>query len=254
MEIRFDQHVVLITGAGTGIGRAIALEFGRCGADVVVNYDKSREAAREVVREIGSMGQKSVALRADVSKKNGVESLIKRTLDEFNRIDILVNNAGNIIKRDRFMDISEQLWDRAAEVNLKSVFLCSQAVVPIMERGGGGRIINICSGVIHSGGAAQKAVHYAAAKAGIVSLTRGMAKELAAKNILVNGINPGIIATPLQEKFSTVELRESNKERIPLRREGLPEEVAAVVVFLASKYASYIVGEIIEVNGGLLMV
>lgn len=254
MEIRFDHKVVLITGASSGIGRAMALEFGRCGAHVAVNYLKSSEAAQHVVREIERGGQKAISIQADVSRKKDVESLIQAVLQDFERIDILINNAGSLIKRARFSEITEEVWDRAMEVNLKSVFLCSQAVVPIMEREGGGRIINICSGVMHSGGGAQRAIHYASAKAGIIALTRGMAKEFAGKNILVNGINPGIVTTPLQEEFSTVELRELSKERIPLKREGRPEEIAAVAIFLASEAASYIAGEVVEVNGGLLMV
>ena len=253
IEFRFDSKVVLVTGASSGIGRATALEFGKWGANVVVNYFKNGEAAQEVVQEIESQGKKAIAVQADVSKKNEVESLIKKSLQEFNRIDVLVNNAGNLIRRVKFMEISEELWDRAVEVNLKSVFLCSQAVVPFMEKQGGGYIINICSGVVHTGGG-YGAVHYAAAKGGVSTLTRGMAKELIGKNIRVNGINPGIIATPLQDTLTPLEIRESFRKKIPLKREGFPEEIAAVAVFLASPYASFIVGEMIEVNGGGIMV
>jgi 3-oxoacyl-[acyl-carrier protein] reductase len=252
MEFRFDNKVALVTGASSGIGRAIALEFGRCGGNVVVNYFKNGDAAQEVVKEIEYQGHRAIAIQGDVSKKNDVECLVKNSLQKFNRIDILVNNAGDLIERVGFMEISERLWDRAMDVNLKSVFLCSRAVVPIMERQGGGRIINICSGSIHTGGG-QGAVHYAAAKGGVRTLTRGMAKELVGKRILVNGINPGIVTTPLQDRYSTPEIRDAFRKRIPLGREASPEEIAAAAIFLASDQASYFVGEMIEINGGMIM-
>jgi 3-oxoacyl-[acyl-carrier protein] reductase len=253
MEILLTNQVTLVTGASHGIGRAIALECAKCGSHVVVNYLTDEEGALKVVKEIAAMGRESIAIRADVSKKNEVTSLIGKTYDEFNRIDVLVNNAGSLIKRASFMDISDELWDSAMEINLKSVFLCSQAVVPFMQRQGAGRIINIGSGTVHTGGG-PGALHYAAAKAGVRTLTRGMAKELVSSNILVNGINPGIIATPLQDRFTSPKLRESIKRGIPLQREGLPEEIAAAVAFLASKHSDYIVGEMIEINGGKHMV
>ena len=253
MEIRFDNQVVLVTGASSGIGRAMAIEFARCGAHVAVNFLRNKAAAREVAREIESMGKKCLTIQADVSQKGDVEFLIDETIHGLGKIEILINNTGNLIERAKFMEISEELWDQAMGINLKSVFLCSQAVVPNMERQGGGRIINICSGSLHTGGG-PGAIHYATAKGAVSTLTRGMAKELIGKNILVNGINPGIIETPLQDKFSTPEIRESFKRRIPLNREGSPEEIAAVAIFLASEHATYIVGEMIEVNGGMLMV
>jgi 3-oxoacyl-[acyl-carrier protein] reductase len=171
---------------------------------------------------------------------------------KFGRVDVLVNNAGSFVERRTFEEMTEDLWDRIMAVNLKSVYLVSQAVLPLMKRQGGGRIVNITSIAARNGGSADS-IAYSAAKGGVSTLTRGMAKSFAGDNILVNAVAPGRIDTPLHDVFTPDEKREQAAQGIPLKREGTPEEVAAAVVFLASPKASYLLGEVIEVNGGLLM-
>ncbi len=253
MEIQLDGKVAIVTGAGTGIGKAIALELGSSGAAVVVNYNRSAEAAREVVETIRSGGGKAEAVQADVTRKADVERLVQTTLELFDaRLDILVNNAGSLIERCTIADMREDLWDAVIELNLKSVFLCSQAVLPHMKSQGYGRIINIASIAGRNGGGLG-ATHYSAAKAGVIGFTKGLAKELAKTGITVNAVNPGVISTAYHDKFTAPEVRAKFAELIPMGREGRPDEVAGAVVFLASDYANYITGETIEVNGGLLM-
>ena len=172
--------------------------------------------------------------------------------DRHGRLDILVNNAGSLIERRTLAEMSEDLWERVMAVNLKSVYLCSQAVLPMMKRAGKGRIINMTSVAARNGGA-RGSVAYATAKGGVSTLTRAMAKELVSEGILVNGVAPGVITTPFHDRFTPPEMREGMTAAIPIGREGTPEEVAGAVVFLASPAADYLVGEIIEVNGGQLM-
>ncbi|MBA3792489.1 MAG: SDR family oxidoreductase, partial [Rubrobacter sp.] len=167
-------------------------------------------------------------------------------------LDILVNNAGSLLERRSLEEMTEDLWDRVMEVNLKSVYLCSQAVLPLMKRQGRGRIVNITSVAARNGGG-PGSVAYATAKGGVSTLTRAMAKELVADNILVNGVAPGVITTPFHDRFTPPDVREKMAGAIPIGREGTPEETAGAVVFLASSAADYLVGEIIEVNGGQLM-
>jgi 3-oxoacyl-[acyl-carrier protein] reductase len=253
MDIRFDGKVALVTGASTGIGAATAIEFGRSGASVIVNYNRSAEAANEVVETIVSKGGKAKAVQADVSRASEVNRLVKTTLEAYNdRIDILVNNAGSLIERCHFMQVSEKLWDECMQLNIKSVFLCSQVVIPIMKKHGFGRIINISSIAARNGGGSD-AMHYASAKAAVLTLTKGLAKDLAQTGITVNNVNPGVITTPFHDRFSPKELREKFKKNIPLNREGEAKEIAYTVLFLASEYTNFILGESIEVNGGQLM-
>jgi 3-oxoacyl-[acyl-carrier protein] reductase len=172
--------------------------------------------------------------------------------ERYGRLDVLVNNAGSLIERRKLEEMTEDLWDRVMDVNLKSVFLCSKAVLPAMKRQGRGRIINMTSVAARNGGGPGSAA-YATAKGGVSTLTRAMAKELVGEGILVNGVAPGIITTPFHERFTPPEMRERMTAGVPIGREGTPEEVAGAVVFLASPAADYLVGEIIEVNGGQLM-
>jgi len=253
MDIRFDNKNVIITGASTGIGRATAIEFARCGANVVVNYYHSQEAAKEVVDLIMSEGGKAIAIKADVSKSIEVENLVIQSMVFFSdRIDVLVNNAGGLLERKAIMEVKEELWDECFDLNVKSVFLCCQAVVPVMKKQGHGKIVNVSSIAARNGGGAG-ATHYSSSKSAVLTFTKGLAKELARTGITVNNVAPGVITTPFHDKFTSKEMRENFKNAIPVGREGTAQETAWSILFLASDFADYIVGETLEINGGLLM-
>lgn len=248
----FSGEVAWVTGSSTGIGRAIALGLAEAGCRVVVHYNSSEDEAREVVGEIESSGGEAMMLRGDVADSGDVGRMVREIKGRFGRLDILVNNAGTLIERRPFAEMTEDLWDRVMDVNLKSVYLVSQAALPLMKRQGKGRIINITSVAARNGGSTGSTA-YASAKAGVSTLTRSMAKELISDNILVNAVSPGVIDTLFHDRFSEPEARKKREKTIPIGREGRPEEVAGVVVFLASPAADYMVGEIVEVNGGQLM-
>jgi 3-oxoacyl-[acyl-carrier protein] reductase len=245
-------EVALVTGSSTGIGRAAAVALAEQGRRVVVHYNASEDEAKGVVEEIEASGGEAMLVGGDVSDAGEVGRMVGEIEEGYGRVDVLVNNAGSLIERRTLSEMTEDLWDRVMDVNLKSVFLCSRAVLPIMRRQGGGRIINMTSVAARNGGG-PGSVAYATAKGGVSTLTRAMAKELVSENILVNGVAPGVITTPFHDRFTPPEVRENLKSTIPIGREGTPEETAAVVAFLASPAADYLVGEIIEVNGGQLM-
>ena len=248
----FSEEVAWVTGSSTGIGRAAAVALAEQGCRVVVHYNRSEDEARKVVEEIGASGGEALLVGGDVSDAGNVKRMVGEIEDRFERLDILVNNAGSLIERRNFSEMTEDLWDRVMDVNLKSVYLCSHAVLPMMKRQRKGRIINMTSVAARTGGAPGAAA-YATAKAGVSNLTRAMAKELVGEGILVNGVAPGVITTPFHDRFTPPDVREKLNAALPIGREGTPEEVAGVVVFLASPWANYLVGEIIEVNGGQLM-
>jgi 3-oxoacyl-[acyl-carrier protein] reductase len=248
----FSGGAAWVTGSSTGIGRAVAEGLAREGCRVAVHYNSSEDEAREVVGRIEAFGGEAMLVRGDVSDAGEVKRMVDEVVDHFGRLDILVNNAGSLIERRTLEEMTEDLWDRVMAVNLKSVYLCSQAVVPVMKRQGGGKIINITSVAARNGGG-PGSVAYATAKGGVSTLTRAMAKELVSENILVNGVAPGVITTPFHDRFTPPDVRENLAQGIPIGREGTPEETAGAVDFLASSAANYLVGEIIEVNGGQLM-
>lgn len=250
-SLGFSGEVAWVTGSSTGIGRATALKLADMGCDVAVHYNRSEEEAKAVAERIRASGRNALLVRGDVADAGDVARMVGEIEERFGRLDILVNNAGSIVERATLEGTTEYLWDRTVEVNLKSVYLCSRAVLRLMKRQGKGRIINTSSIAARDGGGS---VAYAAAKGGVESLTRAMAKELAPEGILVNAVSPGRIDTPFHDRFSSPESRKEKEQAIPLRREGTPEEVGGVVTFLASPEANYVVGEIIEVNGGLLMI
>jgi 3-oxoacyl-[acyl-carrier protein] reductase len=252
MDIRFDDKSVLVTGASSGIGRATAVEFAKAGARVVVHYFESKNAAEEVVKNIKEGGGEATAIRADVSRKEDARSLVEETSRLYGSIHVLVNNAGSLIQRENLETMEESLWDRVMDVNLKSIFYVSQAVIPIMKSQKYGKIINLTSIAARMGGGVG-AGHYSAAKGAILTLTKNMAKELAPYHIYVNALSPGIIDTRFHERFTSRELFNKFKEQVVLKRAGTSEECAYPILFLASDYASYILGETIEVNGGQLM-
>ena len=248
----FSEEVAWVTGSSTGIGAASAVALARQGCRVAVHYNRSEDEAREVMEQITASGGDAMLVGGDVSDAGEVERMAREVEDRYGRLDVLVNNAGSLIERRSFSELTEDLWDRVISVNLKSVFLCSKAVLPMMKRQGSGRIINVTSVAARNGGGPGSAA-YASAKGGVSTLTRAMAKELVSDNILVNGVAPGVITTPFHDRFTPPDVRENMAAAIPMGREGTPEEVAGAVLFLASPWADYLVGEIIEVNGGQLM-
>lgn len=241
--------VALVTGASRGIGREVALELARCGADVVVNYAGNKRLAEEVVNEIKEMDRKSFTIQADVANQEQVEDMIATTIKEFGALHILVNNAG--ITRDQLiLRMKEEDWDAVLDTNLKGAFHTIKAVTRQMMRQRGGRIINISSVVAVSGNAGQ--VNYSASKAGLIGLTKSAARELASRNITVNAVAPGYIESDMTDQLSA-EIKAELFKQIPLGRLGKPEDVSKIVAFLASDAASYITGQVFHVNGGMYM-
>jgi 3-oxoacyl-[acyl-carrier protein] reductase len=247
-----SEEVAWVTGSSTGIGRAVAVELAGGGRRVVVHYNASEDEARDVVRKIEGSGGEASLVGGDVSDADEVRRMVGEIQHRFGRLDVLVNNAGSLIERRKLSAMTEDLWDRVMDVNLKSVYLVSHAVLPLMQQGGRGRIINMTSVAARNGGG-PGSVAYATAKGGVSTLTRAMAKELVSENILVNGVAPGVITTPFHDRFTPPDVREDLKNSIPMGREGTPAETAGVVAFLASPAADYLVGEIVEANGGQLM-
>ena len=245
-------RVALITGASSGIGAATAQVFTDLGAQVAIGYYRNPEGAEHVRDSISGAGGKAIALRADMRHPDEVRALVKNASDQLGEIDILVNNAGSLVARMRVLDLNEDGWDEILNLNLRSAALCAQAVAPSMIRRKTGAIINVASIAGRNGGG-PGAGPYAAAKAGLVALTKSLAKELAPHGIRVNAISPGAIDTPFHQIFSTPEMLREFVAAIPLGRVGRPVECAAVIAFLACDAAGYVVGETIEVNGGQLM-
>ncbi|MEW5321077.1 3-oxoacyl-[acyl-carrier-protein] reductase [Geobacillus thermoleovorans] len=244
-----EGKIALVTGASRGIGRAVALELARQGANVAVNYAGSEAKANEVAEAIRSLGREAIAVQADVARAEDVERMVKTTIDHFGRLDILINNAG-ITRDNLLMRMKEEEWDAVINTNLKGVFLCTKAATRPMMKQRYGRIVNIASvvGVIGNPGQAN----YVAAKAGVIGLTKTAARELASRNITVNAVAPGFITTDMTEALSP-ELKAEMLKQIPLARFGEPDDIARVVAFLASDAASYMTGQTLHVDGGMVM-
>lgn len=239
----------LVTGASRGIGRAIALKLASLGANLVLNYRSSEAEALEVEKEIKDMGVEAISVKGDISKLKDVEDLVAAAKEKFGTIDIMVNNAG-ITKDTLILRMKEEDFDKVIDVNLKGVFNCLKTITPIMVRQKHGKIINLSSVVGISGNAGQ--VNYAASKAGVIGMTKSLAKEVGARGINVNAVAPGFIETDMTEVLGD-KYKDEIKKNIPLKKLGKPEDVADVVAFLASESSDYVTGQVIHVDGGMLM-
>ncbi len=242
----YNGRVALVTGAGRGIGRTIALRLSHGGAAVAVN-DILPESAAQVADEITTSGGQALSVPGDVSTREGVSAVVKAIISKYGRLDVLVNNAG-VTQDQLLVRMSDEEWENVLAVNLRSVFLCSRAAVRYMLKGRWGRIISIASVTGLIGNAGQ--TNYGAAKAGIIGLTRSLAREVGARGITVNAVAPGFIETDMTAKLTDKRRRES-LSTVPMGRPGTTEDVAAACAFLASDDASYITGHVLTVDGGM---
>ena len=251
MSTDLQNRTAIVTGAGQGMGRAVAQVLAGLGARLVIN-DQHGEKAEKAAADLRASGIDALAVQADVTSAAAVRHLVDRTLDRFGAIHILINNAG-ILYPTRVADISEAEWDRVIAVNLKGTFLCSQAVLPAMQKAGWGRIVNFSStagkNISTVGGA-----HYTAAKAGILGFTRHLAKEIAPSGITVNAVCPGLIDTEMVRATISDDRVQAYASSFPISRLGRPEEVADLVAFLCTDKAGYITGASLDINGGDLMI
>ncbi|MHB1134504.1 MAG: SDR family NAD(P)-dependent oxidoreductase [Chloroflexota bacterium] len=246
--MRLQDKKAIVTGGSRSIGRAIALGFAREGADVAIVYEQHGEEAEQVVKEIQQLGRQSFAVQCDVSNAAQVAAMVEKVAATFGRVDVLMANAG-VLGRMPFLEISEEVWDRIIDVDLKGPFLVGQAVArQMIKQGTGGAIVNTSS--VSATSAAKELTHYQAAKAGVTMLTRGMALELAEHGIRVNCIEPGLIETDMNRlRISNPEVRQQRLSRIPLNRIGTPEDLVGAAIYLASDEASYTSGAALRVDG-----
>ena len=241
--------VALVTGASRGIGQAVAVELAKAGADVIVNYIGNEAVAQETVEKVEALGRKALKIKADVGNADEVQAMVDEAHAAIGHIDVLVNNAG--ITRDGLLiRMKDSDWDDVLNINLKGVYLVSKAVAKLMVKQRSGRIINMTSVSGVTGNVGQ--ANYAAAKAGVIGFTKTCAKELAARGITVNAVAPGFIETAMTDVLPE-KIKEGIAATVPLGRMGQPEEIAGVVTFLASDFARYITGQVLNVDGGMVM-
>jgi 3-oxoacyl-[acyl-carrier protein] reductase len=250
--MRLKDKVALVTGSSRGVGKAIALAFAKEGAKVMVNYTSNEKAANEVMETIQKMGGQARVFKADVAKKAEAQALVQATVDAFGGLDILVNNAG-FTRPAMMLKMTEEQWDAVVNIHLKGAWLCAQAAAPHMIAKNSGKIINVTSVAGMVGTVGQ--INYSAAKGGVISMTKSMARELARNNICANVISLGIVPTDMSEKITTDEkLKEIYMNRILLKRFGETDELTPAFVFLASEDANYITGQLLQVDGGYGMI
>lgn len=251
MEINLTGKTALVTGGNIGIGRAIALALARCQADVALTYFSHRQEGEKTAEAIRALGCKVLALPLDATDSAQVNRVAARAADALGgHIDILMNNAGHLVGRTLIADMSDEHWHQIIDVNLSSTFYCTRAVLPYMNTGWG-RIVNMSSLAARNGGG-HGSTAYAASKAGIIALTRGLAKEVAAQGITINAVAPGLILeTPFHETFTGDDSKRATIANTPLKRGGTPEDVAGAVLYFVSEMASFVTGEVVEINGGL---
>jgi len=250
--MKLKDKIALVTGSSRGVGRSVALGFAKQGANLVVNYTSNENAANEVVETIQSMGGKAIAVKADVAQKAEVENLVNSAIDTFGRLDILVNNAG-FTRPAMMIKMTEDQWDQVVDIHLKGAFLCSQAAGLHMKEQKSGKIINVTSvaGIVGTVGQ----INYSAAKGGIISMTKSIARELARYNVCANVISLGIVATDMTEKIRSDEkLKEIYMNRILLKRFAEADDIAPAFAFLASDESNYITGQLLCVDGGYGMI
>ena len=247
------NRVALVTGGGGGIGRATALCLGEMGMDVAVHYFRNAEGAACTVEKLRKMGRRAEAFRADLAKSDQASGLVADVEKYFGHIDVLINNAGDLVERRPLLEMTEELWRNILDLNITSAFFCTQEVVRRMAGNGGGAIVNVSSLAAHNGGG-PGAFAYATAKGAMISFTKAIAKELAPKGIRVNAVAPALIGeTNFHDRYTPREAFDNTVKSIPLGRAGTPEDVARVIRFLVSDDSAYLVGETIDITGGLHM-
>ncbi|MET4574967.1 SDR family NAD(P)-dependent oxidoreductase [Ottowia thiooxydans] len=248
----FSEKIVFITGASGGLGGQMARDFARAGATIIAHDFGLAGAASDLMTDIATTGKKHLLVEGDLTDAATVKAIVQQIEKNCSRVDVLVNNAGASPNKTPFPDVSVDLWDKVIAINLRSVFLVTQACLPLLERSGKGRVINISSTAARNGGAPGGHA-YASSKGAVSSLTKSMAKDFCTKNILVNAIAPGLIDTPFYGDVNVGEKYAERLKGIPLRRVGIPSDISGPVMFLASPLAGYITGEVIEASGGLSM-
>lgn len=244
-----ERKVVFVTGGSRGIGKAIALKYAQNGYNVVINYVSDKTNVEELQKEFTKLNVECLIEKADVSKSEEVEQIVKKAIEKFNKIDVLVNNAG-ITRDGLLMRMKEEDFDKVIEINLKGTFLVTKSVIPYMLKKRDGKIINLASVVGVIGNAGQ--CNYSASKAGIIGFTKSIAKELASRNIRANAIAPGFIDTDMTSILSD-EVKDSINVQIPMKRMGTTQEIANVAYFLGCEESSYITGQVINIDGGMVM-